>query len=63
MKYVVARLPKNSTLIINTKTITQTCRRPGSCVFVRIVIYIAIASYIGWMWLREIYANLSGNNR
>lgn len=62
VKYVVVPLRKNLIRIINIKQIIQTCRHPGSCAFAKIVIYIVIASYIGWMWLRGILKNLSGNN-
>ena len=61
MKYVVVRSRKNLTHIINTRQITQTCRRQGLCVFARIVIYIAIASYIAWMWLRGTFASSNGS--
>lgn len=61
VKYVVVRCRGNSTRIINTKRIIQTCRHQGLCACARIAIYIVIASYVTWILLRETLKSLSGN--
>lgn len=61
MKYVVVRCRGNLIRIINIRQIIQTYRRQDLCACARIAIYIAIASYVTWILLRETLKSLSGN--